>query len=302
MVCVWVGQAGAAAPEQAAGAAQEEIEASDGTPGYEEEEEEKTQGVRKPGEIPAMFRDDSGLDDSMINQELGINVYTAPSISKIFAQLDNLPAIPEKFVLRKHPEKLSTEPGQLALEMGYLMADGFIAVRSGHMNDIKPIALELARFGKALGVGERMNAHSASLLENAEKGQIEEFKKNLASTQDDVNAELVSLRDPDLAHLIALGGWVRALEGATAAILAKFDAKQAAVVFYPDGPSYFAEILGGLNPKTAENMHADRMLELLNELTRAMELPEATLPTKEQVGEISNIIRQLTQLSSRKEK
>ncbi len=309
MVCVWTGHAGAEVPGQAADAMQtpseetkEEIEASDGTPGYEEEEDVKTQSGRKPGEIPAMFRDDSRLDDSMINQELGINVYTAPSISKIFAQLDDLPAIPEKFVLRKHSEKLSTEPGQLALEMGYLMADGFIAVRSGHMNDIKPIALELSRFGKALGVGERMNAHSASLLENAEKGQIEEFKKNLANTQDDVNAELVSLRDPDLAHLIALGGWVRALEGATAAILSKFDAKQAAVIFYPDGPSYFAEILSCLNPKTAENMHVSRMLELLNELTRAMDLPEATPPTQEQVKVISNIIRQLTQASSRTEK
>ena len=48
---------------------------------------------RRPGEVPAMFRDDAMLDDSHSNQELGINVYTAPSISKIFAQLDNLPAI-----------------------------------------------------------------------------------------------------------------------------------------------------------------------------------------------------------------
>ena len=169
----------------------EEVEAVDGTP---ESEEATLPDVRKPGEVPAMFRDDSKLDESMINQELGINIYTAPSINKIFNQLDDLPAIPEEYVLRKRPEKLSTEPGQLALEMGYLMADGFIAVRSGHMNDVKPIALELARFGKALGVGERMNAHSASLLENAEKGQIEEFKRNLANTQEDVNAELVSLR------------------------------------------------------------------------------------------------------------
>ncbi len=278
----------------------EEIEVVDGTPDYDEGEE--AEQVRKPGEVPAMFRDDSQLDESMINQELGINIYTAPSISKIFNQLDNLPAIPEEYVLRKRPEELSTEPGQLALEMGYLMADGFIAVRSGHMNDIKPIALELARFGKALGVGERMNAHSASLLENAEKGQIEEFKKNLTSTQEDVNAELVSLRDPDLAHLIALGGWIRALQGATAAISSKFDAKQAAVVFYPDGPAYFSEILEGLNPKTAEKMQVKRMAELLGTLTKAMTLPDDTLPTPEQVDILRNVIQQLTDAAARVEK
>lgn len=273
----------------------DELIIEDGTPDYDAPE---TRQTRKPGEVPAMFRDDSKLDDSMINQELGINVYTAPSISKIFNQLDDLPAIPEKYVLRARPEKLSTEAGKLALEMGYLMADGFIAVRSGHMNDIKPIALDLVRYGKALGVGDKMNAHSASLLENAEKGQIAEFKKNLASTQEDVNAEFVSLRDPDLAHLIALGGWVRALEAATAAIASKFDAKQAAVVFYPDGPAYFSEILGGLNPQTSEKMRIDHMRKLLDDLTEKMTIRDDTPPTPAQVEELRRIIRQISEAAA----
>ncbi len=273
-----------------AGTAANGEEVEDGTPDYGAPE---TRQTRKPGEVPAMFKDDSMLDESLSNQELGINVYTAPSISKIFNQLDDLPAIPDELVLRSRPEKLSTEAGKLAMEMGYLMADGFIAVRSGHMNDIKPIALELVRYGKALGVGDRMNAHSASLLENAEKGQIAEFKKNLASTQGDVNAEFAALRDPDLAHLIALGGWVRALEAATAAISAKFDAHQAAIVFYPDGPAYFSEILGGLNPQTAQKMNIEHMKKLLDQLTDAMTLPDGTLPTPDQVELLREIIRGL---------
>lgn len=276
----------------------DDIEVEDGTLDGDVADVKPT---RKPGEVPAMFRDDSKLDESYINQELGINIYTAPSISKIFNQLDDLPAIPDQYVLRSRPEKLSTEAGKLALEMGFLMADGFIAVRSGHMNDIKPIALDLVRYGKALGVGDKMNAHSASLLENAEKGQIEQFKKNLAATQEDVNAEFISLRDPDLAHLIALGGWVRALEAATAAISSKFDAKQAAVVFYPDGPAYFSEILGGLNPQTAEKMHIRDMQKLLDALTEQMTLDEDTLPTPEQVEALRKTIEKLASFAAGEE-
>lgn len=268
----------------------DDIEVVDGTPDYDAPE---ARPIRKPGEIPAMFRDDSKLDDSIINQELGINIYTAPSISKIFNQLDDLPAIPDEYVLRPRPEKLSTEAGRLALEMGFLMADGFIAVRSGHMNDVKPIALELVRYGKALGVGDKMNAHSASLLENAEKGQIELFKQNLASTQEDVNAEFVSLRDPDLAHLIALGGWVRALEAATAAIASKFDAQQASVIFYPDGPAYFSEILSGLNPQTSQKMHTEYMRQLLDVLTERMTLDADATPTPEQIEAVRSVIKEL---------
>lgn len=265
----------------------------DGTPGYIEEEENE----RRPGEVPAMFRDDSMLDENHSNQELGINVYTAPSITKIFDQLDNLPAIPEDYVLRARPEKLSTNAGQLALEMGYLLADGFIAVRSGHMNDIKPIALDLTRYGNALGVGERMNSHSAGLLEHAEKGQLEEFKRILASTQSDVNAELTALMDPELSHLIALGGWVRALEASAAALSDRFEAEKAKVIFYPDAPEYFSEILQGLSPHTAKKINADKMVALLREMVELMTLREGELPVLEKVQLLLNKVGQLSTIS-----
>ncbi|HIX20638.1 MAG TPA: hypothetical protein H9862_08580 [Candidatus Akkermansia intestinigallinarum] len=264
----------------------------DVSPDLTEQDEE-----RLPGEVPAMFRDDAMLDESHSNQELGINVYTAPSISKIFAQLDHLPSIPEDYVLRKRPEKLSTDAGSLALEMGFLLADGFIAVRSGHMNDIKPIALDLSRYGKAMGVGEKMNVHSASLLENAEKGNLEKFKEILSATQNDVNAELMDLRDPDLAHLIALGGWVRALEASTAAIDARFDAEQAAVIFYPDAPEYFSEILEGLSPVTAQKLKVAQMREQLALLAEQMRLKPGESPTPERIKAINETAARLATLS-----
>ncbi len=253
--------------------------------------------TRQEGEVPAMFRDDSMLDESHSNRELGINVYTAPSISKIFAQLDDLPAIPETYVLRKRPEKLPTDAGSLALEMGYLLADGFIAVRSGHMNDVKPIALDLTRYGKAMGVGDKMNVHSAALLEHAEKGQLDEFKRILASTQSDVNEELTALRDPDLAHLLALGGWVRALDAAAAAIETKFDIQQAAAVFYPEAPEYFNEILHGLAPRTARKLKVEEMQMLLEELTELMTLASGEKPTVEKVQNIHRTVLRLSTLA-----
>ncbi len=253
--------------------------------------------TRRPGEVPAMFRDDAMLDESHTNQELGINIYTAPSITKIFNQLDNLPVIPEDYVLRNRPEKLPMDAGALALEMGYLLADGFIAVRSGHMNDVKPIALDLTRYGNAMGVGDKMNVHSAGLLENAEKGQLEQFKKILSSTQSDVNAELMSLKDPDLAHLIALGGWVRALEASTAAIREKFDADQAAIIFYPDAPSYFSEILRGLNPQTAKRLRVEQMCALLETMAQQMTLEEGEAPSYDKVDALHQTVGRLSTLA-----
>ena len=252
---------------------------------------------RKPGEVPAMFRDDEKLDDSHANQELGINVYTAPSIKKIFDQLDAMPPIPEDYVLRARQEKLSTHAGALALDMGFLLADGFIAVRSGHMNDVKPIALELTRYGKVLGVGDKMNVHSASLLENAEKGKLEDFKRTLSATQADVNAELAALRDPDLSHLIALGGWIRALNAACAALESRFSEEAAAVIFYPDAPEYFSEVLACLNPSTAKKLHVEEMNTLLLRLAQEMTLPEGMKPTPEAVRRMQETVSRLSTLA-----
>lgn len=250
---------------------------------------------RKPGAVPLLFQETVEHSDSEAHElgELGVNTYTSPSIRKIFEQLEGLPPIPESAALRDRPEKLPSDRCTLALEMGFLMADGFIVVQCGKMNDIKPIALDLSKYGKAMGVGERMNRHSASLLDNAEKGQLEEFKKNLAVTQADVDAELESLRDSDLAHLIALGGWIRALDAATAALNKKFTPEQALPIFYPDAPDYFSEILAGVAPEMKKKRDINLMRELLDALSKEMTLEEGQKPTPERLAKITEITARL---------
>lgn len=265
---------------------------TDGLPGYlTGEETEESMPV-----VPELFRDDALLDESHANRELGVNVYTSPSISKIFTQLEQLPTVPEDYVLRNRPERLSTASGKVALEMGFLLADGFIAVCSGHMNDVKPIALELNRYGRALGVGSKMESHSAALLEQAEKGNLRKFKKILTGTQSDVNEELSSLGDPDLSHLIALGGWVRAYEASTAALCDEFSVEDAAIVFYPDAPDYFSAILKGIDPNTAEKLEIKAMCSLLDELTALMTLNEGEQPTAAKVEQLRSTAGKLAAL------
>lgn len=93
-----------------------------------------------------------------------------------------------------------------------MMADGFVIVQCGKMNEVKPIALDLSNYAKAIGAGERVNRHAASLLKNAEDGDLGSFKNNLALIQSDVEQELASLRDSDMANLIAwaagFGRWM----------------------------------------------------------------------------------------------
>ena len=191
------------------------------------------------------------LDDSHMNEELGINEFTAPSIRKIFEDLEGLPEIPENAALRPRPERPPMDRCSLALQLGGMMADGFVIVQCGKMNEVKPIALDLSNYAKAIGAGERVNRHAASLLKNAEDGDLGSFKNNLALIQSDV------------ANLIGLGGWIRALDAATAALDNKFSEDKAKVIFQPDVPEYFHYILDGVEPEMKERRDIGKIMELI---------------------------------------
>ncbi len=223
------------------------------------------------------------LDDTHMNEELGINEFTAPSIKKIFEDLEGLPAIPEGSILRARPARLPMDRCSLALQLGGMMADGFVIVQCGKMNEVKPIALELSNYAKALGAGERVNRHAASLLKNAEDGDLVNFKNNLAMIQSDVEDELASLRDSDMANLIGLGGWIRALDAATAALCAKFSEEKAKVIFQPDVPDYFRYVLDGVSPEMKERRDVASIMAHLRLLEEQMTLQKGKMPTLQNV-------------------
>jgi hypothetical protein len=65
-------------------------------------------------------------------------------------------------------------------------------------------------------------------------------REELIATQADVEQGVIDLRDEKLAHLISLGGWLRALEISTSAVEANSSAAQAKVLEQPDLANYFA--------------------------------------------------------------
>lgn len=240
---------------------------------------------------------DTLIDDDHARSELGVNEFTAPSIKKIFENLRDLPPIPQTLLKRARPEKLPMDRGELSLELGFLMADGFVLVQAGQMGEVRPLAQELARYAKALGAGERVNRHAASLLKHAEEGNIDKLKEELSLTQKDVESELISLRDPDLAHFIGLGGWIRALEVATAALMAEFTPEKAQMLFQPDIPEYFDEAMAGLDPLMLRRKDIAAIRHHLKILQKQMTLEKGAKPSKEQLSSLTKTTQALSKLA-----
>jgi hypothetical protein len=223
------------------------------------------------------------IDDPHVREELGVNEFTAPSIRLIFEDLAQLAPLPINETKHKIPKRMPLDRSDLSLEIGFLIAEGFLAVQNNAFNEIEGIAKELSRYGKALGAGERVNRHAASLLDHAKNNRPEKLKAELAATQKDVEIELVQLRDADLAHLISLGGWARALECAALAVDKDFTEERANQLFREDVADYYEVILGSLDPRVSERKHIIAIRKICEELKNTMTLAADEEPTEAKV-------------------
>lgn len=237
------------------------------------------------------------LDDPHVREELGVNEFTAPSISKLFDTLQFLMPLPIVEVERVMPARMSQDRADLAIELGFLIADGFLVVQAEQLEKVEGLAKDLTRYGKALGAGDRVNRHAAGLLDAAKNKDVVELKKELTSTQRDVEAELISLRDADLAHLISLGGWIRALEVSTVAVDKQFHVDRARKVMREDIADYYTETVAGLEPKISERPNYVAMRDLLAGLRTEMVLEDGKEPTVEMIAEIRKQAAKLVELA-----
>lgn len=217
---------------------------------------------------------DDLLEDEHVREEFGVNSFTAPSIRKIFSDLETLRPLPYDKLKRPVPKNPPRDRSQLALTLGGLIADGFLIVESEKLLDLEEIGRALWKHAQVLGAGTRLSRHTKSLIENSALGEWDELKGELAKTQKDVEAEMVLLRDVDVAHLISLGGWMRAFEIGCIASLERYSPDKARILGRVDVAEYFYESMQTLEPSLQETKHIQELTRKLEELRDLLDVPQ----------------------------
>jgi hypothetical protein len=220
-----------------------------------------------------------------------------PSIPKVFETLRFLMPLPLEVVARKLPERMPMEREDLAMELGFLIADGFLVVQTEQLDRVGDLATQMTRYAKALGVGSRVSPHAANLLELVRNKNVPQLKKELAGMQADLEIELSSLNDENLAHLIALGGWIRGLEVAVAAVDQRFSPERARKVLREDLADSYAGVVGGMTALLAKRPKFLEMRDALAELRHAMTLAEGQEPTTAHISPIRKQAAKLVALA-----
>src|SRR6185312_6149877 len=139
---------------------------------------------------------------------------------------------------------------QLALNLGGLIADGFIAVEAQDGQQVKNIGTDIIKMAKSLGVSETILGRSNSINDFAENNEWDALQEELEATQNEVKSSMQSHQDQDLVILVSLGGWIRGTEVVSAAVLQNFSEESAKVLRQPALVSFIHDKMKDISPET----------------------------------------------------
>src|SRR5881394_2816038 len=182
---------------------------------------------------------------------------------------------------------------QIALNLGGLIADGFIAVEAKDSQQVKNIGSDIIKLSKALGVSENLLSRGNSINEFAENNQWDTLQEELEATQNEVKSSMQSHADQDLVILVTLGGWIRGTQVVTGAIMKNYNAAAARVLREPALVHFMQSKLNAISPELRQEPLVKDVSEQLTGIEKLVSFPEGKAPNADDVKKLNEAVGKL---------
>ena len=165
--------------------------------------------------------------------------------------------------MRDNLGKNTGNRAQVALLLGTVIADGFIAVEAEDSERVKQIGQEVLNLADAINVRKAVIARSKSIIDTAEAKNWRAVREELDGALQDVRGAMVELGDADLAQSVSIGGWIRGTEVLTSIVGKNYSTSGAELLNQPELLNYFSRRIdemrnsrlkrrsGGARPQTS---------------------------------------------------
>ena len=238
------------------------------------------------------------LRDDFAREELGVNELTAPSIQRLFTELEAFKPVPVDLIASTDFDRTYNNRFQTSLNFGSLICDGFFAVVAEQKGLIQNVGRALLRQAKSLAVGQRLSARANSLLELGVRGDWPGLKIELIKTQAEVEEAMIELRDEEMAHMISLGGWLRGFEIGTIVTAEHYSPQRAAGLMKPDVMDYFLERLSTLNPRLKNTELVTAITSRLQTIRKIAGDAADRAPSKSEVEQMRDLAVEINTIMS----
>jgi hypothetical protein len=169
-----------------------------------------------------------------------VDEVVVPLPSEIFNVLDKLSSPNWRGEMRDNLGKNTGNRAQVALLLGTVIADGFIAVEAENSESVKQIGQEVLNLADAINVRKAVIARSKSIMDKADSKNWRAVREELDGALQDVRGAMVELGDDDLAQLVSIGGWVRGTEVLTSIVGKNYTPGGAELLNQPELLNYFS--------------------------------------------------------------
>ena len=175
-----------------------------------------------------------------------IDDVVVPLPNEIFGALNKLDSVNWKEFVRTNKGTNFTERPRIALLLGTVIADGFIAVQAEDAPSVKEIGQRVVSLAKGIGVGNSIVPHAKAITEAADRRNWPAVRQELDRTQNSVQQAMNEVHDEKLSQLVSLGGWLRGTQVLTAVVNRHFSADGAELLHQPDLLDYFQRKLANM--------------------------------------------------------
>ncbi len=236
------------------------------------------------------------IDTSKLKTKIGDKDVVIPVPSEVFNALDKLGGNPNwgGQLPKKESGFKPPHPPQIAMLMGVVIADGFIAVEAKDATKVDEIGRKVIDLATALSVRDAVIGHCNSITEAAKKDDWAAVRSELDKTQNSVHAAMDRLNDTDAAELISITGWLRGTDALSSLVSQDYKPDRADLLHQPDMLETFDKQLGSMdqkkvlaNPQVAALREGLKKIKPLIDVRGTDVIPQNSV---EEINKISDVL------------
>lgn len=216
-----------------------------------------------------------------------------PLPSEVFNVLDKLGAPNWRGESRDPVVGTHGERAQIALLLGSIVAEGFVAVEAADKERIKEVGRGVLELSRAIGVERTVLTRTNLIVTKANSGQWGAVRHELDGALTDVKNAMIQLKDSQLAHLVSLGGWIRGTEVLTSVVGKRYSEDGADLLNQPDLLKYFQRRIADMPPRMRNNQLVNKIEKGLDEISPLIKqkiTPESVKRINEITGQMVKAI------------
>ncbi len=242
----------------------------------------------------------SSLRGEPVPQSINFSDFPAASVqdvvvpvpSEIFAVLDKLGNPNWKAQLRLRKTQTPDERAQVALLLGSVIAEGFIAVEAEDTERVKELGRDVLTLADAINVRKSVITRSKSIIDKADHHDWHGVRVEFDGALQDVRAAMDEMNDEDLAQLVSLGGWLRGTDALTAIVDANYTTSGAELLHQPELVHYFDRCINRMSPRLRKNPLVVRIHDILNQIAPIIDGKKQDI-SREQVQKIHSLTNEV---------